>query len=159
MLVIEHVLKSGEVVHLVGWNKSSVIEFVRADGKLDYRILNTLNVRITNRLYELYSEFAACTRTSRKYNRFMIRLNYKSTRSFFVSYGQLAINRKFRFIHDAFKFALSVGDELNGIFFHETGRVGTIIYDRDSNIQHTKVDGISQRTVRRYTKMLDEKLK
>ena len=156
--MLQHTMPNGNVVHLVGWNRSSVFEVIMPDGSMIYKLACQVNVRITNRIYDLPSDFMRSEFVNRKDSAKIVKFRYRPNRSFFVSYGECGKVRKFKHMHRAFKFALSVASSLNSVFYTEAGNGATLIYDRAHVVEIPKFLNISLNTVRKYSKLLDDKI-
>lgn len=156
--MIKHVMPNGTIVHLVGWNRSSVFEVIMPDGSMIYKLACQVNARITNRMYDLPTDFMRSEFGNRKDSTKIIKFRYRPNRSFFVSYSECDKVRKFKHMHRAFKFALSVASSLNSVFYTEAGNGATLIYDRVHDVEIPKSLNISLNTIRKYSKLLDNKI-
>lgn len=157
--MIQHTMPDGTVVHLVGWDRSSVFEVIMPDGSKTYRLSRQMNARITNRMYDLPTDFLRSEFSNRKDSAKIIKFGYRSNRSFFVRYGEHDKVRKFKHMHRAFKFALSVASSLNGVFCTKAGHGSILIYSRDHIVEIPKFLNISLNTIRNYSKLLNNKIK
>lgn len=155
MLVIEHTMPDGEKVHLVGWNKSSVVEYVDSYGILGYRLISSVNIKYTNRLYDLFDEFTKQTRTDRKTANYLIKHRRKENRFFFVCYGDSGKIRKFKFINKAIKFANAVGKDFRGLWVHSVGRCSVDLYNSDNRGVSNSYVGVSQKTLRKFINVVE----
>lgn len=157
--MIKHKMPNGSFVHLVGWNRSSVFEVIMPDGSMIYKLAYQGNVRITNRIYDLPTDFMRGEFGNRKDSAKIIKFRYRPNRSFFVSYGEHGKVKRFKHMRRAFKFALSVASLLNSVFYTESGNGATLIYDRAHVVEIPKFLNISLNTVRKYRKLLDKKIR